>query len=121
MDLGECFFQVYSFPLLKFGTLDLTMISTLHSCILLLIFPKNHWAVSVVILVYSTAAGREAVTQLDSYGQVRWRVAGNNITGGKGVKGFHFPLEVEKQLSSDSWHFWSDSVAGKWQHSIINQ
>ena len=30
-------------------------------------------------------------------------MAGNSITGGKGVKGFHFPLEEEKQLRPGSW------------------
>ncbi|OXB64308.1 hypothetical protein ASZ78_005960 [Callipepla squamata] len=40
-------------------------------------------------LVYSAADGRETVTQLNSYGQVNWKTAGNSITGGKGVKGFN--------------------------------
>lgn len=59
---------------------------------------------------FSSRWKRGRVTQLNSYGQVRWKMAGNSITGGKGVKGFHFPLEEEKQLRPGSWAFLF------WQH-----
>lgn len=82
----QLFFFFFSFfQLLKFRTLDLTLISALHSCVLLLFFPKNHWTVFVVILVFSTAAGKEAMVQ------VRQEVAGRCMTAGRGVKGFLFP------------------------------
>lgn len=71
--------------LLKFRALDLTIISALHSCILLLFFPKNHWTVFVVIVVISAAARKETVVQ------VRQEVAGRCMTAGRGVKEFHFP------------------------------
>lgn len=54
-------------------------------------FFEDLWTIFVAILVYSSAAGRDAVVQVSSYVQVRHKMAGNCMIGEKGVKKFNFP------------------------------
>lgn len=65
------------------------MVFALPSYILLLLFSKDQWTIFVVIFVYSAAAGKVTAVQVM---YKRQKVAGNCMTGGKGVEEFHFPM-----------------------------
>lgn len=54
-------------------------------------FFEDLWTIFVAIFVYLSAAGRETVVRVNSYVQVRHKMAGNCMTGEKGVKKFNFP------------------------------